>query len=124
MRTLLVVDDEVGITEALGELLREEGFLVLTAHNGREGLERVAEKRPDLILLDYMMPVMDGRDMLKALEGDATTRDIPVVLMSAMPRASLPAECKPAHFLRKPFNLDQLLVHVRRLLGEPPAPVR
>jgi CheY-like chemotaxis protein len=124
VRTLLVVDDEVGITEALRELLSEEGFLVLTARNGREGLERVTEKRPDLILLDYMMPVMDGRDMLKALEADATSRDIPVLLMSAMPRASLPADCKPAHFLRKPFNLDQLLLHVRRLLGEPPAPVR
>lgn len=124
MRTLLVVDDEVGITEALRELLSEEGFHVLTARNGREGLERIAEKRPDLILLDYMMPVMDGREMLQALEGEAALRHIPVLLMSAMPRASLPADCKPTHFLRKPFNLDQLLVHVRRLLGEPPAPVR
>jgi CheY-like chemotaxis protein len=123
VRTLLVVDDEVGITEALRELLSEEGFLVLTARNGREGLERVAEKRPDLIVLDYMMPVMDGREMMKALEGEPTTRDIPVLLVSAMPRASLPADCKPMHFLRKPFNLDQLLVHVRRLLGELPAPV-
>lgn len=124
MRTLLVVDDEVGITEALRELLSEEGFLVLTARHGQEGLERIAEKRPDLILLDYMMPVMDGREMMKALAGDAATRDIPVLLMSAMPRVSLPADCKPTHFLRKPFNLDQLLVHVRRLLGESPAPVR
>jgi CheY-like chemotaxis protein len=123
VRTLLVVDDEVGITEALSELLSEEGFRVLTARNGKEGLERIAGTRPDLILLDFMMPVMDGREMMQALQGDAAHRDIPVVLMSAMPRSSLPADCKPTLFLRKPFNLDQLLAHVRRLLGEPPAPV-
>jgi CheY-like chemotaxis protein len=117
VKTLLVVDDEAGITEALNDLLSEEGFHVLVAPNGRVALERVAEKRPDLILLDYMMPVMDGREVLLALQGDAATREIPVLMMSAVPRASLPPDCKPTAFLRKPFTIDRLLLDVNRLLG-------
>ncbi|OJT19486.1 hypothetical protein BO221_34445 [Archangium sp. Cb G35] len=122
MRTLLVVDDEVGITEALNDLLSEEGFHVLVAPNGRVALERMAEKRPDLILLDYMMPVMDGREVLLALQRDEAARDIPVLLMSAVPRSSLPLECKPTAFLRKPFTIDRLLTEVGRLLGGPAKP--
>ncbi len=116
MKTLLVVDDEVGVTEALQDLLSEEGFAVLTARNGKDGLKRIAEKRPDLILLDYMMPVMDGRELLLTVQADAAHRDIPVILMSAMPRSSIPQDCKPAAFLRKPFEIDQLLAEVGRLL--------
>lgn len=122
MRTLLVVDDEAGITEALNDLLSEEGFHVLVASNGREALERMAGKRPDLILLDYMMPVMDGREVLLAVQGDAVTRDVPVLMMSAVPRSSLPLDCKPVAFLRKPFTIDRLLAEVRRLLGDPAKP--
>jgi CheY-like chemotaxis protein len=116
VKTLLVVDDEVGITDALHDLLSEEGFAVLTARNGKDGLKRIDEKRPDLILLDYMMPVMDGREVLLALQADAAYRDIPVIMMSAMPRSSIPADCKPAAFLRKPFEIDRLLAEVSRLL--------
>ncbi|AKI98522.1 response regulator receiver domain-containing protein [Archangium gephyra] len=117
MKTLLVVDDEVGITEALNDLLSEEGFHVLVAGNGREALTRMAEKRPDLILLDYMMPVMDGRELLLALQADAALRHLPVLMMSAVPRSSLPPDCKPTGFLRKPFTIDRLLMEVNRLLG-------
>lgn len=117
MKTLLVVDDEVGITEALNDLLSEEGFHVLVAATGKEALARLAEKRPDLILLDYMMPVMDGRDVLNALQCDAAHRHIPVLMMSAMPRSSLPLDCQPTAFLRKPFTIDRLLAEVHRLLG-------
>ena len=118
MKTLLVVDDEVGITEALSELLSDEGFHVLVAFNGKEGLERIAEKRPDLILLDYMMPVMGAREMLSSLRGDAAYQNIPVILMSAVPRSSIALDCQPTIFLRKPFSIDRLLAEVRRLLGD------
>jgi CheY-like chemotaxis protein len=122
VKTLLVVDDEVGITDALNELLSEEGFLVLVANNGKEALARIAEKRPDLVLLDYMMPVMDGRELLLTLQGDPAYRNIPVLMMSAMPRSSIPPDCKPTAFLRKPYSIDRLLAEVGRLLGTPPAP--
>ncbi len=117
MKTLLVVDDEDGILDALGEALSDEGYHVLMARNGKDGLKRVSETLPDLILLDYMMPVLDGREMLKALQAEPAWRNIPVVLMSAMPRSSLPPDCVPTSFLRKPFNLDTLLTELERLLG-------
>jgi CheY-like chemotaxis protein len=120
VKTLLVVDDEVGITEALSDLLGEEGFVVLTARTGKDGLDRAIEKRPDLILLDYMLPVMDGREVLLALQGDAAYQDIPVIMISAIPRSSLPRDCKPTVFLRKPFEIDHLLAEVTRLLGKSP----
>ncbi|MCY1083106.1 response regulator [Archangium lansingense] len=122
MKTLLVVDDEVGITEALNDLLSEEGFHVLVASNGKEALERIAGRRPDLILLDYMLPVMDGRELLNALQSDSMLRDIPVLMMSAIPRSSLPRDCQPRAFLRKPFTIDRLLLEVGRLLGGPAKP--
>jgi CheY-like chemotaxis protein len=121
VKTLLVVDDEVGITDALNDILSEEGFLVLVAPNGKVALERIAEKRPDLILLDYMMPVMDGREMLQALRGGSAHQDIPVILMSALPRSSIAVDCKPAVFLRKPFTIDQLLAAIGRLLEGSPS---
>ncbi len=122
MKTLLVVDDEVGITDALNDLLSEEGFLVLVAGNGKEALARIAEKRPDLILLDYMMPGMDGRELLLTLQGNPAYQNLPVLMMSAIPRSSIPADCKPTAFLRKPFSIDRLLSEVGRLLGTAPQP--
>ncbi|MGZ3461357.1 MAG: response regulator, partial [Archangium sp.] len=92
MKTLLVVDDESGILDALQEILSEEGFHVLTARNGKDGLKRITEQPPDLVLLDYMMPVMDGRELLKVLQAEAAYRHLPVVMMSAMPRSSIPED--------------------------------
>ncbi|HEX6242550.1 MAG TPA: response regulator, partial [Polyangiales bacterium] len=68
---MLVVDDEFGIVDSLSEVLSERGFTVVGAANGKDALRRVAERRPDLIVLDYMMPVMDGREMLRQLQADA-----------------------------------------------------
>lgn len=119
MKTVLLVDDEFGITDVLSELLAEYGFGVVVARNGKDGLRRVDEGRPDVILLDYMMPVMDGCEMMRVLAGHDVHRDIPVVLMSAMPATSIPLNCKPAAFLRKPFGIDVLLSELSRLLGAP-----
>lgn len=113
---MLVVDDEAGITESLCDLLGDEGFQVMVARNGKDALQRVNEHRPDLILLDYMMPVMDGRDTLKALQEHQAYHGIPVILMSAMPRRSLPEDCNPTAYLRKPFEVDALLSEVNRWL--------
>jgi CheY-like chemotaxis protein len=122
MKTVLVVDDEFGITDALRDLLTDEGFQVVVARNGKDGLKRLAEHRPDIVLLDYMMPVMNGRDVMLAMARDEALRHIPVVLMSAVPRSSLPADCQPSLFLRKPFEVEVLLSALDRLLspGEGP----
>src|SRR5690606_9580668 len=84
MQTVLVVDDELGILEALADLLREEGYRVLTAVHGREALERMAELRPDLVLTDWMMPVLDGPALVERIRTDPALRDIAVLGMSAV----------------------------------------
>ncbi|HYO52402.1 response regulator [Archangium sp.] len=107
MSKLLIVDDEVAILEALTDILSVEGYEVATAANGAEGLEHVHKDPPDLILLDLMMPVMDGQEMLRRLKEDTALRSIPVVVMSAG-RVSK-SELQGSHFLAKPFELDDLL---------------
>jgi len=107
MSKLLIVDDEVAILEALTDILSVEGYEVATAANGAEGLKRAGEERPDLILLDLMMPVMDGQEMLRRLKESQDLRTIPVVVMSAG-RVSK-SELQGSRFLAKPFELDDLL---------------
>lgn len=118
MKTVLLVDDEHAILDALSGILEDEGFRVVTAGNGREALARLEEgPPPDVALVDVMMPVMDGRELLREVQGDARWRDIPVVLMSAVPQAILerdaPLSC--AGFFQKPFDLWQLLDRLREL---------
>ncbi len=116
MKNVLVVDDDYGIADALSDVLSEEGFAVTVVRNGKDAMKRIDEQRPDIMLLDYMMPVMDGCQVLRALDANPEQRTIPVILMSAVPRASIPPDCKPAAFLRKPFDIDVLLRELRRLL--------
>lgn len=108
---ILVVDDEYSIAEVLELALTDAGHEVVIATNGRQAVERLKEQRPDLILLDFMMPIMDGADMLKAIREDPARREIPVILMSSLPEAAVPKSAKGAYtaFLRKPFKLRALV---------------
>lgn len=118
MKTVLVIDDEGGIADGLAAVLTDEGYFVLTARNGSQGLLRAEESRPDIILLDYMMPVLDGPQTLRALKADPRTAPIPVIMMSAMSADVVLRDCSGvAGFLRKPFELDQLFGMLRKTLG-------
>ena len=116
-KTVLVVDDEFAITEILSGVLEDVGYRVATAGNGREGLERLPEVRPDIVICDVMMPVLDGRELCRALQANPATRGIPVVLMSAVSEGSVRATCTYAAFISKPFDLDTVLDVIARLIG-------
>ncbi len=119
MAAVLVVDDEFGIAELVEAILSDEGYRVLTAINGKHGLEVLAQERADLVFLDFMMPVMDGAAMLGAMAADVALRDIPVVLMSSLPEASIAQRCSGyVAFMRKPFRLAQIVALAARLLGQ------
>jgi len=110
MKTILVVDDEYAILDALRAFLEDEGYRVVTASDGREALVRLRESIPDVILLDMMMPFMDGRDALRAIRAEPAWQSIPVVLMSAGLRAlAASAPLGPTAVLHKPFGVDQLV---------------
>jgi DNA-binding response OmpR family regulator len=79
---ILIVDDEQALLKALTQKLVNEGYEVLVAKNGKEGLEISLSKKPDLIMLDLLMPVMDGKEMIKKLREDEWGATVPVVIMS------------------------------------------
>lgn len=114
---VLIVDDEFGLAEVLAEMLAELGHEVDLAINGQSALEHIAAVRPDLILADVMMPIMDGPALLRRIRADPAIADIPVVLMTAIPR-SIPATVTGMHqgLLVKPFSPDELFAVIAPLL--------
>ena len=125
MGTVLVVEDEFGIAELIEAVLTDEGHRVLIAVNGRQGLEMLAKERPELVFLDYMMPVMDGAAMLRSMADDPSLDGIPVVMMSSVPEATVAERCSGyALFLLKPFRIADVVTLADRLIGKgapPPA---
>jgi DNA-binding response OmpR family regulator len=123
MKTILIVDDEHGIVDALSEVLRDEGLHVVSAPNGLLGLQKLAHARVDAVILDLMMPILDGKAMLQRMRASTAHATIPVILMSAVPEAvafAAPVQPPPYDaFLRKPFDLDELLAVLMQLLDPP-----
>lgn len=111
-KTILVVDDEKPIREMLKNVLEVEGYSVVTAQDGQEGMAALREHKPCLILLDLVMPRMNGSDFLSHLRGNPEIASIPVVLLSASDE--LRYKPRPAPLLTKPFHLTTLLHTVQR----------
>ncbi|MBK9258769.1 MAG: response regulator [Polyangiaceae bacterium] len=118
MRTILIVDDEFDIVDVLGDLLTAEGYQVVTASNGREGLMRLRDTQVDLVLLDCMMPVVDGPEMLRMMREEESLPKIPVVMMSAAEVRRQVQDLGCSAFLKKPFDLNTLLETVARLVDD------
>jgi CheY-like chemotaxis protein len=118
LKTVLVVDDEPVLRTIVREILHEEGYAVIEAADGRVMLEMMAKERPDLVLMDVMMPGIDGREAYRQLRLHPEHRDVPVVMMSAGVR---PIKLDPsiAGFMAKPFDISQLVELVVRLIGHP-----
>jgi two-component system chemotaxis sensor kinase CheA len=117
MKSILVIDDEFSIVESLAEILSWEGYSVTTARNGKEGLQVLERGNFDLVLLDFMMPVMDGLQVLEKLRAMPAHAQLPVVLMTAAPMSTLSNPLWSA-LLRKPFSLDQLQQVLSRFCGK------
>ena len=116
--TVLVVDDDPDIQIMLQEVLRDEGYDVRLASNGREALEHVERERPDLIVLDLMMPVMDGRQFYQQFRArqPAGYGRVPVLLVSAgYGLRETARELGSDGYLPKPFDLDALMRQVEHL---------
>lgn len=115
---ILVVDDEFTVVDTLVDLLEWEGYRVMAASNGTAGLALMEGEKPDLVLVDFMMPGMNGIEMLDQMRGDQRLRSVPAVLMTAAPMA-LPADGTWDALLPKPFGLDALVGTLRRLAPPP-----
>lgn len=118
-KRILVVDDEIYIVHILEFTLTMEGYDVVTAADGDEALRKVEEDRPDLVVLDIMMPRMDGYEVCRRLREEEETRDLPVILLSAKGRPidrETGMEVGANDYIVKPFSPRRLLEKIRDLL--------
>jgi two-component system cell cycle response regulator len=123
--TILSVDDSKTIRMVLARLFRPFVCELIEAANGVEGLAVAAQKRPDLIILDYNMPVMDGLTMLRRLREDAALKRTPVIMLTAesgCENIATVARLGVRDYLTKPFREDQLLAKAGRLIPLVPRP--
>jgi CheY-like chemotaxis protein len=119
VKTILVVDDELANAEVLSLILEEEGYRTFTAANGHQGLQRVREVRPHLVILDYMMPIMNGAAMGEALRSAAETQHIKILMNSSLTENAVRTHfSKYDAFLRKPYTVDVALKVIASLIGE------
>jgi CheY-like chemotaxis protein len=122
-KTLLIVDDEFGVLEVLEFILKDSGYTVVSALNGREALARLQETKPDLAIIDFMMPILDGNEVIKAMRADDKLRDIPIILTSALPERTIRERCAGFDiFLRKPYKTERLMEEIAKLLERPSVP--
>lgn len=113
---VLVAEDDASVRLTISFVLEDEGFTVLLAEDGEQALELAQRESPDVILLDQIMPKLDGKQVLTALRDDGATRDIPVFVLTGMSRGA-PEEWPGAQFVGKPFSPDELVRLIRERLG-------
>lgn len=114
---VLLIEDEANIAEAIRFILSRDGLRVSHLADGVEALDRVRSDRPDLVILDHMLPGMSGMEILAALRADPATRTIPVMMLTARGRDREAAERAGAdRFIAKPFSNSEILAEVRAML--------
>lgn len=113
---ILLVEDERALRKVMELVLQGEGYEVMTANNGREALALLAQSRPDLIISDFVMPEMDGGELVRRIRADARLSDVPILLMSSAFPAELPERDMVDQCMVKGGSLDVLLEAITLLL--------
>jgi CheY-like chemotaxis protein len=118
VKTILVVDDELGSAEVLSLILEEEGYRAFCAVNGQLALAQAREVVPDLVIVDYMMPLMNGAEFARALHADPQFAHTRIILNSGLPEPAIRDQFDGYDaFLRKPFKVETLLALVHQFIG-------
>ena len=120
-KRILMVEDEADIREAVRSSLKARGYWVILAADGEDGLRKIKSEKPDLVLLDIMMPKVDGWQVLKAIrnDADAATRDLPVLMLTANRTTSSLVESqsqRASDYIMKPFDIDKLMRFINRYI--------
>ena len=118
-KRVLVVDDEMHLARILQFTLKNAGYDVYLAYDGREALEKVSEVNPDLVILDLVLPLVDGYKVCNTIKGNPTTNHIPVIILTARDLDTLQfdEEIMADEIMQKPFNTDKLLDEINKLIS-------
>lgn len=116
MKHIIIIDDEIDIGESLATVLESEGFLAEAYSNGFKGIEKMKVKKPDLVIIDVMMPKPKGVEVVRLLKEDPELKNIPILMMSASKEPTPLNEATWEAFVRKPFEMDELLTTIDGLL--------
>jgi len=119
VKKVLIADDETDILKVVSFRLKKAGYEVFEASNGQIAIDLISQNKPDLILLDLRMPIMDGYEVCAKIKNDETLKNIPIILLTASSSkiAEKKNELKAEDCMIKPFNPDELLEKVRKLIG-------
>jgi len=120
VKKILFIEDEPDMLAVMEPRLEQAGFKMISAPNGIQGLRAAIDEKPDLILLDILMPQMDGYETCERLKKDPQTKDIPVIIVTAVGSKTLGENCKfvgANDFIRKPYNPEELIGKIKKLLG-------
>ncbi len=124
---VLLVDDEPSIVKMVGKRLEVAGFEVLVAMDGQDGLKKAQTEHPELIILDVMLPKLNGYEVCTMLKQDTRYQKIPIIMFTAKAQdkdEKLGLECGANAYMRKPFKAHELLEQIRTLLGLPATPAQ
>ena len=119
---ILLIDDERGISDPLSYALRKEGFEVTCSYDGQDGLRRAQSLLPDLVILDLMLPLIEGLEVCRQLRGDSRTREIPVLMLTARTEEIdevVGFNMGADDYVTKPFKMKPLVQRVKALLRRP-----
>jgi Response regulator containing CheY-like receiver, AAA-type ATPase, and DNA-binding domains len=117
----LVCDDDLPIRKMIQDLLEERGFEVVEATNGQEALDAIMREPLDLVVLDFLMPKLDGLQVIRSVRLDPARRNLPIILLSAISKSQILDEdksIKPDAYVNKPFHPKKLAKLIDRLLAE------
>ena len=120
-RRILVVDDDPDIVETVEFFFSSSDYQVFMAKNGKEALEQVETKKPDLVLLDMMMPEMDGLEACRRLKGNPKTNHLPIIMLTAQGKKQDVVNALKAganDYVIKPFNLQDLFERIEKILND------
>ena len=120
-KKILIIDDEADIRKTAVFRIKKAGFEVVEAKDGQEGLEKAVSEKPDLILLDWKLPIMDGKEVFIKLQEDNNLKNIPVIIFTASKDANTFAEQAREigieHIITKPYEPDALINKIKEVMG-------
>ncbi|MEM5871249.1 MAG: response regulator [Candidatus Aenigmatarchaeota archaeon] len=120
-KKIMIVDDEANLRELVSAILEQEGYEVITAEDGKDALEKLKKVKPDLILLDMMMPGMSGREVCERIRADPKTKDLKVAFLTVARFSEIgKSELKKMNvidYITKPFDNQDLVKRVKKIVG-------